>query len=108
MDSDVDSSDFSLVLDSCDNPHVCYSSGNIMKYAYWDGEGWQIESITDNSNGWYSSLVLDENDNPHISYWGRDDSLWYTSRKQRVNNFEGLISKALDKMIKSLLIQLAS
>jgi hypothetical protein len=61
----------SLALDGSDNPHISYfdADNQFLKYAYWTGSGWHIETVDDTGYvGEYSSLALDESDNPHISY----------------------------------------
>ena len=66
---------YSLALDSNDNPHVSYFEVgyNILKYAKWDGSSWNIETVDSGylgaPIGEYSSIALDSNDNPHISYY---------------------------------------
>jgi len=48
-------------------PHISYYANGDIKYAYWDGSDWRIQTI---DSGRYSSLALDTNDYPHISYCG--------------------------------------
>ncbi len=64
----------SLTLDSQMNPHLTYSDQKILKYAKWDGSGWQRETILDVSNtstvlGQLTSLQLDTEENVHVSYY---------------------------------------
>ena len=62
----------SIELDINNNSHICYynyTNGNL-KYAYFDGIRWDIETV--NSNGdaaKYTSLALDNLGNPYISYY---------------------------------------
>ena len=57
----------SMVLDSHDNPHIAYSKGESLKYAYYDGSSWNIETV--DSNGVHCvSIALDSQNKPHISY----------------------------------------
>jgi len=63
----------SMTLDSNDNPHFSYYDYNdnseMLKYAYWDGTDWSIETADSEENvGGYSSLALDSDNHPHISY----------------------------------------
>jgi len=66
----------SLSLDKNDHPHISYtkhfstSIQNELKYAYYDGESWIIESLMGDLGryGGLSSIVLDKNDNPHFSF----------------------------------------
>lgn len=62
--------DTALSLDHEDQPHLSYSDQGVLKYASWDGGGWQIETVDD--SGWmemYISLALDGSDSPHLSYY---------------------------------------
>ncbi|HDH04780.1 MAG TPA: choice-of-anchor D domain-containing protein [Nitrospirae bacterium] len=71
----------SLALDTAGRPHISYyansgyadamkSSYGDMKYAYYDGISWNIETVDNEENvGWWASLALDSSDNPHISYY---------------------------------------
>ena len=50
----------SLALDSSDYPHISYydSTNYNLKYAYWDGADWQIETVDSaGSVGFYTSLA---------------------------------------------------
>ena len=61
----------SIALDSNNNPHISYydEDNKIIKYAFKDSSGWQVETI---ESGVYmnehSSMAMDANGNPHISY----------------------------------------
>jgi hypothetical protein len=72
----------SLKLDSNDYPHISYSSSppyKDIKYAYYDGERWNIEVIEHyNMYGGGALLCLNSNDNPHIIYSiGDEDAIKY-------------------------------
>jgi hypothetical protein len=69
----------SLVLDAADWPHIAYyekspydySPSDSLRYAYYDGTGWQIEiveSVIGDKSQHAASLVLDAAGHPHISY----------------------------------------
>ena len=70
----------SLALDAGGHPHVSYyDRGSFapfpyeyrqdLKYAHWDGAGWQIETVdSDGDVGDYSSLALDSAGYPHVGY----------------------------------------
>jgi hypothetical protein len=69
-----------IILDSNGIPHIGYwkeansDSSNGLMYAFWNGTGWNIETVDTvnvvgyGSVGGWSSLALDSNGYPHISY----------------------------------------
>jgi hypothetical protein len=59
----------SLALDGSGNPHIAYNdtTNGAVKYAYFDGEDWQIGVV--DAAGANPSLVLDTAGRPHISYY---------------------------------------
>jgi hypothetical protein len=63
-------------VDASDNPHISYydwTNGDL-KYAFYDGSAWQIESVdTEGYVGYQASIALDASDNPHISYYDLTD-----------------------------------
>jgi hypothetical protein len=66
--------DTSIAVDSNGIPHISYYDaywGNL-KYAKWNGSGWDIAAPLDNGDGddvgTGSSIGIDSNDYPHISY----------------------------------------
>jgi hypothetical protein len=71
----------SLVLDSNDNPHICFVSDNLF-YAIKANSTWNIQTV-DEYIVLLPSLALDSNNNPHLSYirqWnmkGEDNGLMY-------------------------------
>jgi hypothetical protein len=71
----------SLALDSSGYPHIAYrgTGASCLKYARWDGDEWQIETVDTFSDvGVGASLALDSSDFPHISFYdGDDDTLKY-------------------------------
>jgi len=82
LDSGSYTNHLSVETDAQNNPHVAYSDGNYIKYAYWDGIEWQYTQVDQHGHeGDWCSLVLDSEDNPHISYSDRENSLfkyaWY-------------------------------
>ncbi len=62
----------SLVLDNNNFPHISYydyTNGDL-KYAYWTGSEWNIQSVDIWGNvGRYSSITLNKEGHPHISYY---------------------------------------
>ncbi|MEW6515882.1 MAG: carboxypeptidase regulatory-like domain-containing protein [candidate division FCPU426 bacterium] len=62
----------SLTMDASDRPHIAYyyRTSADLKYAYWNGSGWEI-SVVDGaavSCGQYSSLALGASGYPRIAY----------------------------------------
>ena len=60
----------SLVLDSNDRPHICYTYSRlgypaVLGYAKWNGSAWESLAVDYGASG---SLSLDNYDRPHISY----------------------------------------
>ena len=60
----------SLVLDSNDRPHICYTYSRlgypaVLGYAKWNGSTWESLAVDYGASG---SLSLDNYDRPHISY----------------------------------------
>ena len=66
----------SITVDDLGNPHISYydSTNGDLKYARWDGSGWQIEIVDSVVQGgvgyiaWDTSITLDGAGHPHISY----------------------------------------
>lgn len=59
----------SLVIDDLDRPHLAYTHrGPYVKYAVFDGSGWQIEMV-DFPDVAEPSLALDSFGNPHVAYY---------------------------------------
>jgi len=61
----------SLSLDSNGYPHILYydtASTKKLKYAKWDGNAWQIETLLSDETVTIISLVIDSNNIPHIAY----------------------------------------
>jgi len=68
----------SLALDSKDNPHISYylfSKDKDLKYAYWNGKTWDIQTV---GSGINPSIVIDAYDSPHIGYI-KDGLIYYAS-----------------------------
>lgn len=61
----------SMVLDSNDNPHICYfdQTNTALKYATWSGTGWLVELVDDDGDvGRECSIDVDSKDQPHVTY----------------------------------------
>jgi len=61
----------SLALDADGRPHVAYyASGGDLKYAYWDGDDWVVETLDSEGDvGNYASLAVGSDGLPRISYY---------------------------------------
>ena len=63
----------SLALDADGNPHVAYVSHFAagLRYAYKDGDGWQVQVVTGAASSSAGvSLALNSDNRPHLSYAG--------------------------------------
>lgn len=60
-----------IVIDSSDRPHVVYVDNDTtdsLKYAYWDGSDWQIETVETGTSVWYASIAMGGDDIPRVTY----------------------------------------
>ena len=95
VDSSGDVGKFnSMALDRQGRPHIAYTKYNgsrtlrdELKYAYYNGSSWTIESVDNNVYGFgqntaYVSMKLDGSDSPHISYlyYSSLDKLLYANK----------------------------
>ncbi len=73
----------SLALSGEGVPHISYNAGNEVRYSYWTGSGWHIETVDacdSGSFGWGTAIALDSEDQPHIAYCLIDENyLMYAS-----------------------------
>lgn len=61
----------SLALSGEGIPHISYNAENEVRYTYWTGSEWHIETVDacdSGSFGWGTSIALDSADQPHIAY----------------------------------------
>jgi ATP-dependent Zn protease len=85
----------SIKTDRNNRPHISYCdiSDSELKYAYFDGNNWNIEKFENVGNiSVYNSLALDGKDQPHISFYDQASgdlkyiNLPYTENKLDLNN----------------------
>jgi hypothetical protein len=73
----------SLALSGEGVPHISYNAGNEVRYTYWTGSGWHIETVDACDSGsfaWGTSIALDSEDQPRIAYCLIDENyLMYAS-----------------------------
>jgi hypothetical protein len=77
-----------LALDSNNNPHILYGGesakggnnvGTEVKYAYYDGSNWSIQTVMSNlTTGVFGNLAVDSYGNPHFTYCN-DGKIIYAS-----------------------------
>ena len=69
---DANGAGFGMVaLDSSGNPHIAYTDGATIKYAFLKGSSWSIQTVATYKLGDISfklSFALDKNDMPYIMY----------------------------------------
>ena len=75
----------SIALDTNNRPHIAYTGDteNDVKYAYFDGVAWQIETVDSFGTSFDrrdTSIALDTNDRPHIGYSIPFNSLKYAHK----------------------------
>lgn len=75
----------SISLDSNNNPHISYQSGDSglsLYYAYKDSSGWIIEEVDEYGVSSYTSIDLDSYNNPHIAFYDCvEEGLCYASKQ---------------------------
>jgi hypothetical protein len=72
----------SLATDGGGNPHVAYSAGGALYYAYRDSAGWHEEIVSSSGLGVDQvALALDGNGQPHFAFYAAySRDLYYLSR----------------------------
>jgi hypothetical protein len=75
----------SLRLSNAGHPSISYKSndGNL-KYAYWTGSAWDIQTVDETDLWGDTSLALDSVDDPYIIYIGVDGELKHARRVDNV------------------------
>jgi hypothetical protein len=69
-----------LVIDQEGRPHISYLYGLELRYAYYNGTSWQIETVTSGEGS--TSLALDSAGLAHISYYNpEEDCLKYAHQE---------------------------
>jgi len=65
-----------ISIDAKDHVHICYSDDGEVKYAYNNGQIWELEIVdSTESSGGYTSLAVDSYCRPHIHYRHKHTSL---------------------------------
>ena len=73
--TDVGQNVVSLALDQADRPHIAYDGYGTfsdIRYAFWDGSTWQIETVDNPFREQGASLALDSSGQPHVAYYAYD------------------------------------
>jgi hypothetical protein len=74
----------SIAIDANNCVHISYYDGTMnqftyrdsLKYAYWDGSSWSIETVDDAADiGRFTSIAIDSHNFPHISYIDYEESI---------------------------------
>jgi hypothetical protein len=79
-----------MKLDSNNQPHICYSTGDSLRYTFWNGNSWINETlVTKDHVGQYLSLALDTNDQPHICYFEYKNTENFTDGSLKYSWFSG-------------------
>jgi len=73
VDSSSDFAYSSIALDSQSFPHIAYVDNTFttldLKYAYWTGTEWHIQTIDSEGDIFNCSLALDSQGDPHIAFY---------------------------------------
>ena len=79
-----------MKLDSNNQPHICYSTGDSLRYIFWNGNSSINETlVTKDHVGQYLSLALDTNDQPHICYFEYKNTENFTDGSLKYSWFSG-------------------
>lgn len=98
----------SLAIDNAGLPRISYGALGDLKFAWHNGQSWQLEVAEDQpgATGFYSALALDSVDKPHISYYSPyssslriasyNRSLWLFQPVATIDDPGGRTSIAMD------------
>lgn len=59
----------SLAVDPQGRPHMAYNSARGLRYAYWSGRRWLIQTIDPVPTEYFTAIQLDRSGNPRLTYF---------------------------------------
>lgn len=89
-----------LALDHQERPHLCYVPFATLKYARWDGSGWQIQEIAPGSGSreFSCSIAIDLDNAPHVTWYQLTDMAngYFVHIRHAVLKNEKWLARTLD------------
>jgi hypothetical protein len=97
----------SITVDSANNPYICYTGYEMLKYAHWDGKSWSVQQIAPNSGQigyscgigvapdgtvhiiWYQLTLAGQGEYYHLKHAVLKDGMW----QARTVDFDGETGK---------------